>query len=155
MPELVGGEILQSISKVLPGKWPVLASLSSILLQVVSGTTTITAVIKPLSAKNVFYAALTPLDCHIKVMTVISTCFICFCAAVVLGSLGMNKDQWELDSTFEIISFLPSLPLVGPHLSLWLTFFKEGMWPLHCSAPRRHFMWWICFWKACNQPISN
>lgn len=37
LPELVGGELLQSISKVLPGKWPVLASLSSILLQVVSG----------------------------------------------------------------------------------------------------------------------
>lgn len=32
-----GGELLQSLSKVLPGKWPALASLSSILPQVVSG----------------------------------------------------------------------------------------------------------------------
>lgn len=42
--ELVGGEILQSLSEVLPGKWPVLASLSSTLLQVLSGTTTRTTV---------------------------------------------------------------------------------------------------------------
>lgn len=157
MPELVGGELLQGISKVLPGKWPVLVSLSSVLLRVVSG-------LLRYNHKNnshqtfaikLFYAALTALDCHTIVITVIYTCFICFCASGVLRSLGMNKNQWELDSNFKIISFQPSLRLVSPHLSLQLTFFKEGMWPLHCSAPRRHFMWWICFWKACNQHTSN
>lgn len=88
-------------NEVLPGKRPVLASLSSVLLQVVSG----------LLRYNCEKSSHQILACNKGLLCCFDTTVLPHCSYNCnLNHLDVNKDQWELDSTLKNIFVLPSHP---------------------------------------------